>query len=201
MVGNIAEVDSYRRWGVKRAFYWPHGFRAVDYNPKLTKKDILEGKRPVEISLICDKNSPYRKQRLEKYSKAFPDGQYYGSGWTAGFVPQSRHIPLMQKTKIGPNFHNSTGPINFRTFILPANGVMQICDNKSFLSQIFALNKEVVGFDNVKEAIELTRYYLDHDSERKKIAAAGWERAIREYNEVSVFNRLVEKISDYVRFQ
>lgn len=40
---------------------------------------------------------------------------------------------------------------------------MQICDNKSHLHMIFEVGKEAVGFDNVDEAIDLTRYYLAYD--------------------------------------
>ena len=68
---------------------------------------------------------------------------------------------------------------------------MQICDNRSHLGKLFDLNKEVIGFDTVEEAIDLCRYYLSHDEERRRIAAAGWIRAVRDYNEVTVF-RLVE---------
>ncbi len=64
----------------------------------------------------------------------------------------------MQRTRVGINIHNSTGPINFRTFYLPANGVLQICDNKSHLGRIFELGREVVGYQEIAEAIELCRY-------------------------------------------
>jgi spore maturation protein CgeB len=91
--------------------------------------------------------------------------------------------------------HNSTGPINYRTFYLPANGVMQICDNKAHLGKIYELDKEVVGFDTVEECIDRCRYYLAHDDERRAIAAAGWRRAMRDYTEVPIFRRMVETVS------
>jgi len=98
---------------------------------------------------------------------------------------------------VGINIHNSTGPINFRTFYLPANGVLQICDNKSHLGQIFELGKEVVGYDSIDEAIELTRYYLEHEEERRAIAAAGWRRTLREYNEVAAFDFIRRAVDAY----
>lgn len=195
MVGNIAELETYRRWGVKEVRFWPMGFRLEDYNQTLTKDDILTGKRPVDVAMLCERTSPLRRARLDRFTAAFPQGEYYGSGWPKGFLPETERVPLLQRSKIGINIHNSTGPINYRTYYLPANGVMQICDNKSHLGQIFELNKEVVGFDTMDEAVDLCRYYLAHDEERRQIAAAGWERALRDYNEVAVFG-LVEK---YVR--
>lgn len=192
MVGNIAELESYRKWGVKQVRFWPLGFRVDDYDPFLTAEHILIGSRDVDIALLCEREMGWRRQRVDRFANAFPDGCYYGKGWPRGYLDEAERVPLLQRTKIGPNFHNSTGPVNFRTYILPANGVLQICDNRSHLSKLFDLNKEVIGFDTVEEAIDLCRYYLAHDEERRQIAAAGWVRAVRDYNEIAVFN-LVEK--------
>jgi spore maturation protein CgeB len=194
MVGNVAEVETYRRWGVREAYFWPMGFMAVDYDPSLTRERILNGGRDVDITLLCERTSPWRRKRLDQFVAAFPQGAYYGRGWPNGFLPEEQRAPLLQRTKIGINMHNSTGPINFRTYYLPANGVMQICDNKSHLGRIFELDKEVVGFDTIDEAIELCRYYLAHDDERRRIAAAGWERALRDYNEVTVFRLMMDRV-------
>ena len=195
MVGNIAEVETYRKWGVKQSQFWPLGFRDNDFDPNLTREQILSGEREVDIALLCERLTEWRKTRLDKFSAAFPGGAYYGPGWPKGLLPEEQRIPLMLRTKIGINIHNSTGPINFRTYYLPANGVLQICDNKSFLGEIFELNREVVGYDTIDEAIELTRFYLAHDDQRREIAANGWERVMKDYNQVAVFKRLVDAIA------
>jgi spore maturation protein CgeB len=196
LVGNIAEIATYKSWGVKKAEFWPLGFMSTDYDPNLTEEQILYGEREQDITLLCEKKYfPDRIKRLDYFSSHFPNGKYYGPGWNNGFLAEQDRIPLYLRTKIGPNFHNSTGPINLRTYSLPACGVMQVCDNKSYLGKIFELDKEVVGFDTVEESVEKVRYYLTHDEERRKIAAAGWKRSLRDYNEVSVFG-LVEKYSE-----
>ncbi len=199
LVGNIAEIDTYHSWGISNVEFWPMGFFEDDYNPALTKEDILNGTRDTDISLICERENSWRTQRLDAYVHAFPDGAYYGKGWPNGFLPELNKVPSYQRTKIGPNFHNSTGPINFRTYVLPANGVMQLCDNKTYLGKIFELNQEVVGFDTVEEAIDLTKYYLLHDDERRAIAAAGWERATKDYNEFAVFQIAENHIKNAIK--
>ncbi len=196
LVGNIAEIETYKSWGVKKAEFWPLGFMATDFDPNLTEEQILYGEREEEITLLCEKKYfPERIKRLDFFANNFPNGNYFGPGWNNGFLSEKERIPLYLKTKIGPNFHNSTGPINLRTYSLPACGVMQVCDNKSHLGKIFELDKEVVGFDTVAEAVEKVKYYLAHDDERRKIAAAGWKRSLKDYNEISVFG-LVEKYSE-----
>ena len=195
LVANIAALPLYRSWGVKEARFWPLGFRVDDFDPSLTKEKILNGEREVDITMLCERQSHWRKDRLDRFTAAFPDGAYYGPGWPKGFLPESQRVPLLQRARVGLNMHNSTGPINFRTYHLPANGVLQVCDNKSHLGQVFELGKEVAGYDTIEEAVELCRHYLAHEDERRCVAAAGWERARRDYNEVAVF-QLVER---YVR--
>ncbi|HWI41888.1 MAG TPA: glycosyltransferase, partial [Verrucomicrobiae bacterium] len=153
MVGNIAEVETYRSWGVKAAEWSPLGLQPTIYDPTLTYDRILFGERDLDIFMMADRLSPWRKERLDRLAAAFPDGHFYGRGWPRGYLPNDREMQYLQRAKIGPNLHNSTGPINYRTFYLPANGVLQICDNKSHLGEIFELGTEAVGFDTVEECI------------------------------------------------
>ena len=192
LVGNIAELDTYRSWGVKNLEWAPLGFFSQDYDSTLTEDDLLYGERDIQLFMMSDRLSPWRKPRLDKLAEAFPEAHFYGKGWSRGYLPNEKQLSMLCRAKIGPNLHNSTGPINYRLFYLPANGVMQICDNKSHLGKIFELGKEVVGFDTVEECIELCRYYLANDKERRQIAVAGWKRTLRDYNEVTVFSRTVQ---------
>ena len=196
MVGNIACLDMYRTWGVKYAYWWPIGHHPNDYDHTLTEESIRSMHRDHNLTILCERVSSWRINRLDKVVKAFPNGQYYGKGWPKGFLPESERIPLLRNTKIGINIHNSIGPVNSRTYVLPANGVMQICDNKSNLAKIYNLGSEVIGYESMEEAIELCHYYLRHEDERQEIAVNGWKRAIREYNELAVFQRLIDAVHD-----
>ncbi|HUI30639.1 MAG TPA: glycosyltransferase [Candidatus Acidoferrales bacterium] len=201
LVGNVAEVETYKSWGVKNAEWTAIGLMHNIFDPGLTYEEILEGERDIDIFLMADKTAPWRRERLEKLEVAFPHGHFYGKGWAKGILPREMELQMLRRSKIGPNIHNSTGPINLRTFYLPANGVMQICDNKSHLSVLFELDKEVIGFDSVDECVELCRYFLSHDVERRRIAAEGWRRAMKDYTETSVFRRNVELIRKHIGAQ
>lgn len=190
LVGNIACLDDYRAWGARDVHWWPLGFRDDDCDPSLTESEILGGERDVQVALLCERVTDWRSRRLDRFAAAIPDGIYRGRGWPLGWLPSEQRVPLYRRTRIGPNFHNSLGPVNARTFILPANGVMQICDNRRHLSGVFELDREVVGVETVDEAIDATRYYLAHDDERRRIAAAGWRRAHRDYSESAVYARM-----------
>lgn len=105
-------------------------------------------------------------------------------------------IPLYQRAKIGINIHLSYGPSNLRMYQLPANGVMQICDCKEGLGDVYNIGKEIVVYDSIEEAIKLIRYYLEHEQERKKIAVAGFERTMRDYKRLQTFLNVMEKIKE-----
>lgn len=198
LVGNIAEVDTYRSWGVKHAEWSPMGLQPTIYDRTITFDGILNGERDIDLFMMLDRTAPWRKERVEKLARAFPEAHFYGRGWPRGFLPNDKELEYLRRAKIGPNIHNSTGPINYRTFYLPANGVMQICDNKKFLGEIYELGKEAVGFDTIEECIELCRYYLAHDEERRIIAANGWKRAVTDYNEIAVFNKVIKNVEKYI---
>jgi hypothetical protein len=195
LVGNVAEVENYKKWGARRAEWMPLGLRSPIFDTTLTYEKIVEGRRDIDLFMMSDRLSPWRRARMDKLAAAFPDAHFYGRGWPKGYLPPEKEVEFLSRSKIGPNLHNSTGPINYRLYYLPANGVLQICDNKRHLGAVFELGKEVVGFDTVEECIELCRYYLAHDDERRLIAANGWKRAISDYNEAAVFRRLVEVVS------
>lgn len=197
LVGNVAELDAYRRWGAKEVHWWPCGYRDDDYDSRLSEEAIRSGARDVDVALLCQRLTHWRRRRVDRFALAFPRGVYRGKGWPGGFLPEAERVPLLQRTKIGINIHNSTGPINFRSFYLPANGVLQICDNRNHLGKVFEVGKEVVGFETIDEAIDLCRYYLEHDRERCEIAAAGWKRALVDYNEVASFQYLVRAVDAF----
>lgn len=197
LVGNIAEVSTYKTWGVKNAEWVAMGVLPEIYDPTLTYEQILEGDRDIDLFMMIN-YTHFRKERLDKILNAFPEADFYGVGFPKGALTHDR-VEYLKRAKIGPNMHNSTGPINYRTFYLPANGVMQICDNKKHLGEIYELGKEVVGFDTMEECIDLCRYYLDHDQERRQIAADGWKRCMRDYTEVAIFRRNVALFEKYMQ--
>ncbi len=195
LTGNVACVNLYKSWGVRNADYLPLGFFEEDYNPKLQEADILDKDREIDCFILCERQSKYREVRLNKLTKEIPNLFARGRGWPQEYLPEDQRISVYQNSKIGINLHNSVGPVNLRTFMLPANGVMQICDNKHMLGYLYELGEEVVGFDSIDEGIELVKYYLENDDERKQIATNGWKRALKDYSEGAVWERLINMIS------
>jgi spore maturation protein CgeB len=194
-VANIASLEQYRSWGCQNVFFRPFGFFASHIDPTIGLEQIRSNEKNIESCIFCERVGPWRRERLAHLEKHIPNLYGRGRGWPLGYVSDEEVLQIYRRSKIGINLHNSTGPINFRTYTLPANGLMQICDNKYFLGQIFELGKEVVGYNDVEEVPDLVRFYLANDEARIRIAAAGYERVHRDYNEVAVWRTQMQQIA------
>ncbi|MBL7196266.1 MAG: glycosyltransferase [Desulfobacterales bacterium] len=192
--GNIAARFQYESWGCKRLAWLPVFTAPSDVPSQNEEHKISYKERNVDISLVCARNSQ-RKARLDRLVAAFPHAKCYGSGWNAGRIDDVTLKQIYEETKIGWNIHNSTGPINRRMFALSGFGILQICDNKTGLAHIFELGKEIVGFNTIPEAIELTRYYLAHADEGQEIAINGWHRFWKDYHAGAIWQRIGNQLS------
>jgi len=199
LVNNVACVDMYRSWGLKHVHFWPLGsLTTIDELADLDESRIGDiALRPEQI-VFFGGYQHYRRERFDTLMREFPNAFCAGSGWPRGHVPWRDMWSKYRQAQIGWNFHNSTGPINFRTYELPAYGVMEICDNKSNLAKLFEVGKEIIGFDTTTECIDATRYYLGHPNEQREIAIAGWRRWKQDYHPDRVWERLAEIVEEYL---
>jgi spore maturation protein CgeB len=219
---NTKITEKFLEWGVKRADWWPYGAREDMYNSSLTEDDIYNKRR--DIDLIFVGTPWLKLERIAKLKRAFPQMKIYGQRywktmmgnginalrrgkfpneafkamvaglWRIKELPANELVPLYQRCEIGINMHLSFGPSNVRTYQLPANGAMQICDCPEGLGEVFEVGKEVITYHSIEEAIELIRYYLDHEEERRKIAAAGFKRVMKDYKAITTFSNAIEKM-------
>jgi hypothetical protein len=60
-------------------------------------------------------------------------------------------------------------------------GSLLVIDHRQDLHDLFEPGKEVVVYRSPEECVDMIRYYLSHEEERKKIAQAGQRRTLREH--------------------
>lgn len=198
LVNNIACVDMYRGWGLNNVYFWPLGsLSTIDDVSDLSEDGIMDINKRKNPIVFFGGVTAWRKDRQKKLMKCFPNAFIAGRGQARGYVTWNEIWKTYRNSQIGWNMHNSTGPINFRTYDLPAHGVLQICDNKNNLGKIFKLDKEVVGFDNIDECIEKTHYYLDDQEEQREIALAGWRRWKKDYHPDQIWEILTNIVEKY----
>ena len=191
LIGNLSCGPLYESWGVREHAWAPLAFIGDDFKPELSPEAVLSQVRPIDLIFFGEREAPYRRERLDLLAHTFPDALFRGSGWPEGYVSAEQRRKEYSQAKIGWNLHNSVGPVNLRFFSLLANGVLQICDNKCRIGQILKLNEEILGFDTMEECIDLTRYYLKNDDERRRIAANGLKRYQEEFTEKKIWEYYV----------
>lgn len=82
-----------------------------------------------------------------------------------------------------------------RSIEIPACGSFMLAERTQEHLALFEESKEAAYFSSNEELLQKCRYYLEHDKERKKIAAAGHERCI---NSGYSNNNRIKAVIDYV---
>ena len=71
--------------------------------------------------------------------------------------------------------------VNVRTFEAAGAAAFQLVDWRRGLNQLFTDGEEIISFKDVKHLSSLIEYYLPREAERRKIADAGFRRAMSEH--------------------
>jgi spore maturation protein CgeB len=103
---------------------------------------------------------------------------------------------LLAGFKVSLNAHAwSAYASNMRLYEATGVGTCLLTDWKQNIGELFEPDIEIVTYRSADEAIEKTRYLLDHDAERKRIAAAGQRRTLRDHT----LARRVEQLDAILR--
>lgn len=201
--------DKLRYAGAKRADWLPLG--VFDYERDVTARADSTG-RDIDIvyvgacylqklSILAAMKRVFGRRvrihgRFAALHNAYLVLKHGYLGWVRPVSFEER-TSLYRRARIGFNIHwNKYGLGNQRLFHVPAGGAMQICDCPALLADVFVPNREIVGYDSIEELLDRSRYYLDNESERLRIAAAGHDRVLREYTLASVNARLAALVAD-----
>ncbi len=149
-----------------------------------------------EVSFVGGKGKSCRENYVNELKKRNIPVSLFGKGWEGGYVSTNDMIDIFTTSKINLNFSGTdhrTGLKGRMTFILLAGGFL-LTEYTPGLEKYFQLGKEIICFKNSKEMTDKINYYLSHDEERRAIARAGWERAVKEYTPFHMFSRIFDEI-------
>jgi spore maturation protein CgeB len=193
---NMAEKLHYL--GAKNCHFWPHALFDAAFDATKAEAALVAADRDIDIIFI-GALFPGKMPLLARVKKAFGTRcRIYGltslkrnayfnlkygfPGWVSP-AKFEEYVPMYQRAKIGINVHNrgdfTVG--SYRLFDLPGNGVMQISDGGKYLNNFFNVGEEIVGYQNADELVEQIGYYLEHETERKRIASNGYRKVMKEH--------------------
>lgn len=183
-------VDRYRALGQSNAHFIPSAFEPSVHRPIAAAESRLD--ETFAVSFI----GTYDDSRLAWLQSAGWERMHvWGDGW--------RRFPNYEslKGRIHPQaiyFHEfadvcsrslcSLGLLREeaedrhtqRTFEIPACGTLQLAPRNDEIRTFFDENREIVLFDTPEELRDKIDFYLRNDSERERIARAGYERCLRD---------------------
>lgn len=212
---NTAMTDQFVKWGAKRSTYLPLGAIRSQF-ASLDEDLVFSYKKIHDIVFVGSATTVQRNEKLLRLKKYFGKRfELYGQwGWRTNLKytlekkrmiwvkPHTDLINLYLGARIGINVHDSDeyGFGNRRTFEIPLNGAMLICDyKKDILPTIYKLEEEAAGFDTIEECIERAEYFLAHDDEREYIARHGFRKVKEKFLFENIFTECLTEIKSYIK--
>lgn len=159
-------------------------------------EDYVANPEDVLIAAVLEKKVTVEERRalLIKIAKHFgnPSFRLYTgsdtgnmpelSGCNKGYVDYHTQMPLVftgSKINLNISLRSIHSGIPLRVLDIMACGGFVLSNRQPEMADCFAEGTEIVTFDSPDECLEKARYYLGHDREREKIAAAG-QRKVQE---------------------
>lgn len=182
-------LDEYREYGARRAEFLPFAFDPYDHHPpKLNTEDYKEF--GAEVTFV----GKWWHERAATLEGVVDICQIavWGGGWQT--LPQSSPLRPFVKGRLvmgiempkvyaaskiclnnltrRPNRHGHL----MRTFEIAACGGFQLSERSEETLAFFEEGKEIECYGSLEECREKIKYYLSHETERRKIAERGYER-------------------------
>ena len=91
---------------------------------------------------------------------------------------------VLAQSRVAVNRHGDFAggyAANMRMFEATGVGSLLVTESATNLSDFFEPGREVVAYDGADDLVEKIRHFLEHDDERRRIAAAGQRRTLTEH--------------------
>lgn len=201
-------VDTLRQMGCKNILFVNNAYEASFHHPyQLTKEErerlggrvgfigAWEKERSRSILYLAEHGIPIRVWGGGKwldYKGLYPNLKIEGKGLYSEDYNKALSafdISLCFLRKINHDLQTT------RTMEIPACGSLLMAERTVEHEQLFKDKEEAVFFSSDEELLELCRYYLSHEEERKHIVEAGRKRCfISGYSNEETIKRVLGKI-------
>ena len=186
-----AIMDDVRAAGCRRVAFVPFGYDPSLHFPESLKSAEESGKFTCDVAFVGGGDRD-RYPYFEELARALPAGRLniYGALWERNPVlaPYHRGFALgrdyrlaLAGAKVAPCLvrrANRDGHV-MRSFEVPACGAFMLAERTAEHQEFFREGEEVGFFSSPQELVDKVRYYLDHASERERMAAAAHRKVTR----------------------
>lgn len=207
----------YNSEGLKQAVYSPFGYNQDIY----TKKNIP---LKYEVTFVGGFSS-YRKWVVSMLRKAGLDVHVFGRGWDSdrSWISTGQMVDIFNQSAVNLNLSNGvsynlfhvfsslTSPKAVKTMLLNRKIKEQvkgrhyeICGCGGFqlsyfvpgLNLAYEIDKEIAVFEDPQLLAGQINFFLRHESLRKEIAEAGYQRSLRDHSAKQYLKNMFEQIAE-----
>ena len=93
-------------------------------------------------------------------------------------------------------FKNNSNQIKARVFEVIGCNTFLLSENCDYINEYFEIDKEIILFNDLKEAEEKIQYYLKNKRKLNKIAKAGYDRVLKEHTYEKRFEKIFKFINE-----
>lgn len=185
-----AAID-FKRMGIE-AEWMPHAFEPNAYHDISTgaPTPFSYASKDHDVCFVGHVNSENRIDFLDRMFREFPNF-FFGQ---RRFQDAAR---IYAKSKICLNV-SMKEDLNMRCFEVMGAGGFLLTDYVPYIEELFEDGKHLVLYRSVDEAVDKAKYYLSHDSEREKIAQAGYEEVMAKHTIDKRVDEILKKVGEVV---
>jgi len=183
-IGELAGIGAKRVCRYHKGFY-PAVHRPLRPRPGDPTYDVLfaghcEPKRESDLEFLLDRgirvhaagNRDWEKGKAwNRIRHSFTPGGFLGDAYARALG--SAKIALCYYSQRNRDVENS------RMYEIPACGAFMLAERNAENVRMFEEGREAEFFSSREELLDKTRYYLEHQQQRERIAAAGRQRCLK----------------------
>lgn len=162
-----------------------------DQYRKIASDGFQMGRRELEYMLACETTGRERYLALSLLSAHFPVDLYSTKEDERlkkvnfqGYADYETQMPaVFAKSRINLNISLKTisSGIPLRVIECMGCGGFILSNYQQELAEYFVVGEECVVYENLEDLYEKAAFYLNHEEERSRVAAAGFERVKRDF--------------------
>lgn len=200
----------YRELGLANAIYFPFGC-----NERISRK--LDVPKKYDVSFVGGWH-PYREWLINRISKAGISVEVVGHRWPKGEIDQEGMVRIFNESRINLNFSNSASwdlrylasspwaiinrlrskknieQMKARMFEVNGCGAFQLTYYVEGLAHCYDIDREIGVYTDADDLVEKVRFYLAHVELRESIAAAGYERTLKDHTFAKRFQKVFQRM-------
>lgn len=206
IVYDCLEKYRFRQYGIESMSF----YSSYDTNKYFRRDDV---KKSIDVSFVGRLvNKMGRKEYIDYLIQNGISIEVFGTGSNDGPVNLEKMVEIFNKTRINlsfsgislrsalekePNIKTRMKQVKGRVAEIALCGGLVLSEYVPGIEEVFEIDREIVVFHTKEEMLERTRYYLEHENEREKIANNGYVRALRDYDVSTAIPRLINRVEEF----